>query len=142
LSRPPLLLDDVLLPLPLAAAPELPEQSSRLQLVLLLDDVLLPPAELEPDEVRPPLELDELLVVPSEPQPDDEAAPPMMLFSASASHSVSPPVAPAVLVAVGGAVLLLLVAVLLAWRGMMTTALLPSMGTAATAVESRTMGRT
>lgn len=80
-----------LLPGPDAAAPELPEQVSSLQLVLLELELLLPLAAPDPLELSPPEVLDVLLVSPSLAQPLEEAAPPMTLFSASASHSASPP---------------------------------------------------
>lgn len=85
-SNPPLLLDEALPPL----AAEAPEHSSKLHEVLAELELLFPPDELELLEVSPPLVLDELVSSPSLPQPLEEAAPPMTLFSASASHSASP----------------------------------------------------
>lgn len=68
----------------------MPEQVISLQLVLLELELLSPPAALEPLELRPPEVLEVLLVLPSLPQPLEAAEPPITLFSASASHSVSP----------------------------------------------------
>ena len=62
---------------------------------MLLLELEPSPDELpDDDDVPRPEVLDVVEVSPLLPQPDDEAAPKRVLFSASASHSVSPALAP------------------------------------------------
>lgn len=77
-------------PFPAAPAAAADAQFSALQPTDDEDEEFSPAAAPELDVLFPPDEEDVLATEPSEAQPEEEAAPPGTLFSASASHSLSP----------------------------------------------------